>query len=151
MFVLMYSLGFSQGFPGVFLGFSLGFPGVFLGFSQGFPGVFLGFSRGFPGVFTGFSRGFPGIFPVFSLCFPFFLFFWEPSCNLYFFFFFFFYLKKIKQLLQNCIGPTIRIGQEILRFLYAGFFPFLSKTSSRVPVWANVWKKANFVVDCSPE
>ena len=27
-----------------------------------------------------------------------------------------------KQLLQNCIGPTIRIGQEILCVLYAGFF-----------------------------
>ena len=26
------------------------------------------------------------------------------------------------QLLQNCIGPTIRIGQESWCLLYAGFF-----------------------------
>ena len=30
--------------------------------------------------------------------------------------------KKITQPLQNCIGPTIRIGQEILCLPYAGFF-----------------------------
>ena len=30
--------------------------------------------------------------------------------------------KKIVQPLQNCIGPTIRIGREILCLPYAGFF-----------------------------
>ena len=29
--------------------------------------------------------------------------------------------KKIMQPLQNCIGPTIRIGREILCLPYAGF------------------------------
>ena len=29
--------------------------------------------------------------------------------------------KKIKQLLQNCIGPTIRIGRESWCLPYAGF------------------------------
>ena len=29
----------------------------------------------------------------------------------------FFFYRKITQPLQNCIGPTIRIGREILRFL----------------------------------
>ena len=31
-------------------------------------------------------------------------------------------LKKTTQLLQNCIGPTIRIGQEIQCDQYEGFF-----------------------------
>ena len=30
--------------------------------------------------------------------------------------------KKITQPLENCIGPTIRIGREILCLPYAGFF-----------------------------
>ena len=32
--------------------------------------------------------------------------------------------KEKKQSFQNCIGPTIRIGGEILRLPYAGFFFF---------------------------
>ena len=30
--------------------------------------------------------------------------------------------NNITQLLQNCIGPTIRIGREIQCLPYAGFF-----------------------------
>ena len=38
------------------------------------------------------------------------------------------------QPLQNCIGPTIRIGQEILCLPYAGFFVSESEASvSRMP------------------
>ena len=32
------------------------------------------------------------------------------------------YIRYITQLLKNCIGPTIRIGPEILCLPYAGFF-----------------------------
>ena len=39
---------------------------------------------------------------------------WEKSCYLS--------TKKILQLLQNCIGPTIRIGWESWCLPYAGFF-----------------------------
>ena len=31
-------------------------------------------------------------------------------------------IKKILQLLKNCIGPTIRIGRESWCLPYAGFF-----------------------------
>ena len=34
------------------------------------------------------------------------------------------------QLLQNCIGPTIRIGREILCLPYAGFFSDLFFSSN---------------------
>ena len=33
--------------------------------------------------------------------------------------------KNIMQLLQNCIGPTIRIAQESWCLTYAGFFKLL--------------------------
>ena len=78
-----------------------------LGFSRGFPRVCPGFSRGFPRFFPGFSQGFPGVFLF--------------SRNFFLCFFFTQFPFLITKPLQNCNGPTIRIGWEILCIPYAGF------------------------------
>ena len=91
------------GFSRVFLGFSRGVLEVFLRFF----GVFPEFAQGFWRVFQRFSRVFPGFSLIFFITQP---------------------LKKLKQRrsivqpLQNCIGPNIRIGREILCLPYAGFY-----------------------------
>ena len=71
--LMVFVVGFSQGFPGFFRGFSWGFTRVFLGFSQGL-GVF-------PGFFPGFSRG----FTVFCLFVFFFLLFFKKTRQPFFF------------------------------------------------------------------
>ena len=44
------------------------------------------------------------------------------------------------QLLQNCIGPTIHIGQEILCLPYAGFFLGQSGVSEELThYWETLW------------
>ena len=40
--------------------------------------------------------------------------------------------EKIMQLLKNCIGPTIRIGREILCLLYAGFYFYFGTSTKAI-------------------
>ena len=47
--------------------------------------------------------------------------------------------KKITQSLQNCIGPTIRTGWEILCLSFAGFFMRGSKIKSKKDLPEIAW------------
>ena len=70
--LMVFVVGFSQGFPGFFGGFSWGFTRVFLGFSQGL------------GVFPWVFRGFHGVLPFFVCLFFFFLLFFKKTRQPYF-------------------------------------------------------------------
>ena len=45
------------------------------------------------------------------------------------------------QSLQNCIGPTIRIGRDILCLPYAGFFASICKILTWIQNTQEVWKR----------